>query len=318
MKILSLFSGAGGLDLGFIRAGHEVLWANDVDADCVESYRRNIGEHIVHADICDIDTSILPDADVVVGGFPCQGFSRANLRRSESDSRNALYLQFLRVVRAKKPKYFLAENVRGLRSMSGGRVLKMIVEDFADAGYSVKDDLFNLADFGVPQSRWRVIIIGTRSDLPSSGEPNFPTPTHAGRGELMGLRPWITIAEGLAGVPEPTEPGHGLLNHICSKYKVTNRDFTGHRRTDPGKPSPTILARGNGKGGVCAIQHPKNHRRLSVRESAMVQTFPDSFEFFGGTNSMYRQVGNAVPPLFAEVLAREFVKVEESRVDVAV
>jgi len=105
----------------------------------------------------------------------------------------------------------------------------------------------------------------------------------------------------LADIPEPADK-HTLINHICSKYKVTNRNFTGHRTTDPTKPSPTILARGNGKGGVCAIQHPENHRRMSIREQAIIQTFPNSFEFIGSMNSCYRQVGNAVPVNFGKAL----------------
>ena len=100
---------------------------------------------------------------------------------------------------------------------------------------------------------------------------------------------------------KPDEP-HNLPNHICSQYKVTNRNFTGHRTTDPEMPSPTILARGNAKGGVCAIQHPRNHRRMSIREQAIVQTFPLGFEFIGRMNSCYRQVGNAVPVTFGRAL----------------
>ena len=116
---------------------------------------------------------------------------------------------------------------------------------------------------------------------------------------------WISISDALAEIGEP-DTATNLTNHICSNYKVTNRNFTGHRTTDPDKPSPTILARGNGGGGVCAIQHPKNHRRLSVRESAVIQTFPLDFTFSGGLMSTYRQVGNAVAVKFAEALATGF------------
>jgi DNA (cytosine-5)-methyltransferase 1 len=151
--------------------------------------------------------------------------------------------------------------------------------------------------------------MGCRKDLPENCFPEFPAKTHA-RVHHNGLRPWVTIAGALQGVPEPGDPTCNLLNHVCSRYKVTNRNFTGHRRTDPDKPSPTILARGNGQGGVCAIQHPRNHRRLSVRESALIQTFPLDFFFSGALNSMYRQVGNAVPPLFAELLGRKLKEVE--------
>ena len=303
MKIVSLFAGAGGLDLGLIKAGHEVIWANDIDQDSCNTYANNIGQHIICEDIADIKFSEVPDADVIVGGFPCQGFSMANLLRKPEDSRNVLYKYFFQLVKSKQPKYFLAENVRGILSLGKGEIIKQIVKDFEQAGYRVDYSVFNTANFGVPQSRVRVIIAGTRKDLPESLNYKFPEP-------LVEKSDWVSIGEALSEIPEP-EDNHNLLNHICSKYKVTNRNFTGHRRTDPNKPSPTILARGNGKGGVCAIQHPKNHRRMSVRESALIQTFPIDFEFTGSMTSMYRQIGNAVPVLFAKQLGKQLTKLEE-------
>lgn len=302
MKIVSLFSGAGGLDLGLIQAGNEIIWANDIDSDSCETYSRNIGSHIVCKSISEIDPSQIPDCDAVVGGFPCQGFSMANIRRSSEDERNKLYKYFFNVILTKQPRYFLAENVRGILSLDRGNAIKRIVSDFESAGYRVKYNIFNVSDFGVPQHRIRVIISGTRKDLPESLNFIFPKTTHS-RGN------WVTIGEALEGIPEP-ESSHDLANHVCSKYKITNRNFTGHRKTDPNKPSPTILARGNGKGGVCAIQHPRNHRRMSVRESAIIQTFPLNFEFSGNLGSMYRQVGNAVPVLFGKKLGEKLRELE--------
>lgn len=311
MRIISLFSGAGGLDSGLIKSGHEIIWANDFDPDCVETYRENIGSHIVLGNIENISSAEIPDGDVVVGGFPCQGFSQANMLRLEDDERNKLYLEFLRVVREKRPMWFLAENVRGILSLAGGKAIKRIEHDFASAGYRVQKQLFNTADYGVPQTRWRVVIAGTRSDLNEKLDFPYPQPTHS-KEAGNGLRPWVSVGEALQDIPEP-EDSHSLLNHICSKYKVTNRNFTGHRTTDPDKPSPTILARGNGKGGVCALQHPRNHRRMSVREQAIIQTFPFNFKFCGQLNSCYRQVGNAVPVLFARCLGEMLVRVDELR-----
>ena len=311
MNIVSLFSGAGGLDLGLTQAGHNILWANDSDQDAVATYRANNGSHIELGKIEEISSDDIPRGDVVVGGFPCQGFSQANLLRFEEDVRNRLYLEFLRVVRATRPKYFLAENVRGILSLANGGAINRIEEDFNNCGYHVNTQLFNLADYGVPQSRFRVIIAGSRLDLSQSHKFKFPKPTHSDPSKPVPNQrpPWVTISEALREIPEPDEC-HRLPNHICSQYKVTNRNFTGHRRTDPNKPSPTILARGNGKGGVCAIQHPRNHRRMSVRESAIIQTFPLSFEFFGKINSCYRQVGNAVPVKFAFYLGKQLKKAE--------
>jgi DNA (cytosine-5)-methyltransferase 1 len=219
-----------------------------------------------------------------------------------------LYRQFLRVVRDTKPQYFLAENVRGILSLDGGRAIEQIETDFSSLGYRVQKRLLNAADFGVPQNRLRVIIAGTRQDLGPECDFQYPSPTHS-KAQGDGLAPWVTVGEALAGIPEPGGP-ESLPNHVCSKYKVTNRNFTGHRTTDPNKPSPTILARGNGRGGVCAIHHPGNHRRMSVRESAVVQTFPLDFEFAGKLNSCYRQVGNAVAVLFAERLGEQLHKLE--------
>jgi DNA (cytosine-5)-methyltransferase 1 len=230
-----------------------------------------------------------------------------------------LYKYFLRVVEAKKPPYFLAENVRGILSLEGGSAIEKIVGDFSDLGYRVQYKLFNLADYGVPQTRMRVIISGTRQDLPEKCDYIFPPPTHSKNIQVEspqliddGIKPWITSGDALKDIPEPNEDGTNLLNHVYSKYKVTNRNFTGHRFTDPNKPSPTILARGDGKGGVCAIQHPKNHRRMSVRESAVIQTFPMDFEFIGKMGSCYRQVGNAVPVLFAKRLGKQLSALEEN------
>jgi DNA (cytosine-5)-methyltransferase 1 len=305
MDVISLFSGAGGMDRGFIEAGHTIIWANDHDPDAVRTYRANIGQHIVEGNIENIDASVIPDADILIGGFPCQGFSVANLRRSTDDERNKLYRELLRILSTKKPKYFLAENVRGILSLDGGQVISLIVQDLSYCGYDVEYRALNAVNYGVPQNRSRVIIVGKRKDIAQGFQ--FPDATHAQNSSY--LNKWITISEALAGIPEPNEE-HCLSNHICSQYKVTNRNFTGHRTTDPNKPSPTILARGNGKGGVCAIQHPRNHRRLSVRESALIQTFPIEFTFYGSLNSMYRQVGNAVPVRFARKLAEQFRELE--------
>ncbi len=300
MNIVSLFAGAGGLDLGLIQAGHNIIWANDIDKDSCETYKKNIGCHIICDDIKNIDSSIIPDCDVIVGGFPCQGFSLANRYRTVDDERNSLYLEFCRIVKEKRPRYFIAENVKGILSIDNGNSIKIIVDDFSKIGYTVKYKLFNMADYGVPQSRMRVIIVGKKVDQPL--DFSFPEPTH-------NKTNWVSISKALKDIPEPDE-SNSIPNHVCSAYKISNRNFTGHRITDASKPSPTILARGNGKGGVCAIPHPNNERRLSVRESALIQTFPLNFTFTGKLGSMYRQVGNAVPVLFGKILGEQLKKIE--------
>ena len=302
MKIISLFSGAGGLDLGLIQAGHEVIWANDIDKDAVATYKENIGSHIICEDIKNIDISALPDADVVVGGFPCQGFSQANRLRTLGDDRNQLYRFFYNTIKTKQPKFFIAENVKGILSLGKGEAIKQIVADFEAAGYVTSITLVNMANYGVPQTRQRVIIIGQRTDLGKEMLFSVPEPTHT-------KDRWVTIKEAIDHFPDPNTE-NSVLNHVYSAYKVVYRNFTGHRKTDPDKPSPTVLARGNGGGGVCAIPHYNGKRRLTIRESASIQTFPEDFHFVGAMNSCYRQIGNAVPVLFAKKLGKELKKVE--------
>ncbi len=308
MKIISLFSGAGGLDLGMIQAGNKVIWANDIDKDAVATYEENIGKHIVCEDIKNIDIETLPDADAVVGGFPCQGFSQANLKRALDDDRNQLYRFFYNTIKIKQPKYFIAENVKGILSLGKGEAIKQIVNDFNEAGYITTVNLVNMANYGVPQTRQRVIIVGQRRDLGKEMRFRFPEPTHSKDGKDKPK--WVTISEAIGHFPDP-DTDNDVLNHIYSAYKVEYRNFTGHRKTDPNKPSPTILARGNGGGGVCAIPHYNGERRLSIRESASVQTFPEDFHFNGAMNSCYRQIGNAVPVKFAKALGEELIRLEK-------
>lgn len=310
MKIISLFSGAGGLDLGLIQAGNQVIWANDIDKDAVATYKENIGDHIICDDIKNIDISTLPDADVVVGGFPCQGFSQANRLRTLEDDRNQLYRFFYNTIKIKQPKFFIAENVKGILSLGKGEAIKQIVADFEAAGYITSVNLVNMANYGVPQTRQRVLIIGQRVDLGKELLFKFPEPTHSKNGELS---KWVSIKEAIDHFPDP-DSENNTLNHIYSAYKVEYRNFTGHRETDPDKPSPTILARGNGKGGVCAIPHYNGKRRLTIRESASVQTFPENFHFVGTMNSCYRQIGNAVPVLFARKLGEELMRLEKEEI----
>ena len=291
MRVVSLFSGAGGLDLGFIKAGHEVVWANDFDADAVATYKKNIGEHIVLGDIKEIDADTIPDCDIIIGGFPCQGFSVANTKRNALDERNQLYKEFVRILEAKKPKYFLAENVKGILSLEKGAVIAAIVDDFEAKGYRVVYKLLNAADYGVPQTRQRVIIVGVRDDL--DVDFKYPEPTNSKSGE-DGLPKWVSVSQAIGHYPDPDEP-NDVPNHVYSKYKMILNGYMGKRPIDPNKPAPTITARGDRKGGVVVHPHPNRTRRMTVREIATIQSFPDSFEFVGSNTDCYRQIGNAVP-----------------------
>ena len=307
MKIVSLFTGAGGFDLGFIQAGHEVVWANDIWAPATETYKLSIGPHINCQDIREVPSEQIPDCDMVIGGFPCQGFSVANTKRNTGDERNLLYLEFIRILKDKRPKFFLAENVKGIKSLGQGKVFEMIVNDFSSIGYKVKHAVLNAADYGVPQTRERVIIFGTRIDV--SINVDFPPePTHQkvnGVSLFHDRQKWVGVGEALMDIPEPDEI-HSLKNHEASKYKLRFNGYIGHRTIDPNMPCPTITSRGDDKGGVVIHHHPNNKRRLSAREAAIVQSFPIDFEFFGTKTTVYRQVSNAVPPRLANAIAKQF------------
>jgi DNA (cytosine-5)-methyltransferase 1 len=302
MKVISLFSGAGGMDLGFLRAGHSIVWANDTYADAVASYRNNIGAHIHEGAIeC---VSPVPHGDIVIGGFPCQGFSVANRTRRASDSRNTLYLELLRVLKEKRPLYFVAENVKGIYSLDRGAVFRMILNDLRDAGYGVQHAVLNAADYGVPQRRERVFIVGYL--LGTARPPEFPPRrTHANpsMAKALGLPPWVGVGEALRALPAPG-PNNAIANHDdWSAYKLRFNGHLGHRRVNPALPAPTLTARGDEKGGVVVIHHPSNKRRISPREAATIQGFPTDFVFSGTRTSVYRQVANAVCPPVAQALA---------------
>lgn len=302
MDIVSLFSGAGGLDFGLLQAGHNILWAIDIDKDAVSTYKANIGDNIVLDDITKIDFSSLPDCDLIIGGFPCQGFSVANTKRHIKDTRNTLYKQLIRVIHAKRPTFFLAENVKGILSLGKGEVIKEIISDFQSIGYKVKYKLLNAADYGVPQTRMRVIIVGVREDI--DFDYQYPEPTNSQYGSLTTAQ-WVSVGEIMDEIPDPDLPNN-LPNHQYSKYKLGFNGYIGHRPLDPSKPAPTVTGRGDDKGGVVILPHPNGLRRMSGRELAAVQSFPLNYEFCGSLSSVYRQIGNAVPPLLSYAVAKEF------------
>lgn len=307
MRVVSLFSGAGGLDFGFIKAGHQILWANDLYRDAVETYQKNIGNHIVCEDISKISTSDIPDCDIVIGGFPCQGFSVANTKRHVDDERNVLYKQLLRVIRDKNPKFFLAENVKGILSIGKGKVFQMILDDFQSIGYNVQYRVLNAADYGVPQTRLRVIIVGVRKDV--HFEYKYPSPINSKDG-ANGLPRWVSVSDALKDIPDPDLPNN-LPNHNYSKYKLSFNGYIGHRPLNPDMPAPTVTARGDDKGGVVILPHPTAARRMSCRELATIQSFPLDYEFQGNRSSVYRQIGNAVPVLLGYAVAKQFNLYEE-------
>ncbi|MDR3450371.1 MAG: DNA cytosine methyltransferase [Alphaproteobacteria bacterium] len=312
MKIVSLFSGAGGLDLGLQWAGHDIVWANDIFDAAIDTYKANIGDHINNQDICKVKLSSIPDCDAVVGGFPCQGFSMANMGRTLGDPRNQLYRQMVRIVREKQPRFFVGENVKGLLSLGKGKALEEIKHNFAQAGYRVHHHVVNAADYGVPQSRMRLLIIGIREDIANVSDI-LPIQTHADPAIAfkLKLKPWITVGEALAHFPEPTDDGE-IPNHQCSQYKLRFNGHLGHRYIDPNRPAPTVTGRGDERGGVVVLHHPNNRRRMTARELAAVQSFPDDFVFSGAKTTAYRQIANAVPPLLGKAIGLMLAKANAS------
>ena len=161
---VSLFCGAGGLDMGFERAGFRTIWANDFDKDACKTHQNWSRAKVVCGDIGKVDISQIPDSDIILGGFPCQGFSLSGPRKID-DSRNVLYKHYVRIVKEKQPLIFVGENVKGLLTMGDGKIIEAIIAEFSDCGYDVFLQLVNAKDFGVPQDRERVIICGFRKDL---------------------------------------------------------------------------------------------------------------------------------------------------------
>jgi DNA (cytosine-5)-methyltransferase 1 len=206
-------------------------------------------------------------------------------------------LQLLRVLKAKQPRFFVAENVKGIKSLGGGKVFDLILSDFRSAGYSVQHAVLNAADYGVPQRRERVFFVGARNNL--GIELDFPPPcTHAPSeiAGISGLRPWVGMGEALNGIPDPDKENQ-LENHDYSHYKLRFNGYLGHRTIDPLLPAPTITARGDDRGGVVVIHHPSNHRRLTAREAAIIQSFPLDYRFYGPKTTVYRWLMPSRPGL---------------------
>lgn len=293
--VTSLFCGAGGLDMGFENAGFKTIWANDIDKDACETHKSWSTADVVCEDIKKIQFEDVPKTDIILGGFPCQGFSLAGPRKID-DKRNTLYRFFSTMVGEKQPYAFVAENVKGILTLGNGLVIEAIISDFEEKGYKVVPYSVNAADYGVPQDRERVFLIGIRDDLDYTFD--FPEP----------FRKKVTIREALENVPEPKN------EDICYA-PFSSRYMSRNRRRDWDEVSYTIPAMAKQ-----VPLHPSSPkmikvdkdlwkfgegvtRRFSWQEAAAIQTFPLGMEFAGDLTSKYRQIGNAVPVKLAEVVA---------------
>ncbi len=336
---ISLFSGAGGLDLGIEAAGFTTRLCTDIDDHSCQTLELNkAGNHgfleeatIAQRNIKEYSTDeILKDArlskkqvDLVYGGPPCQAFSVFGKRQGTNDPRGTLIWDYIRVIHEIQPRSFIFENVAGLLTIEGGSLFKQILEELSNDEngqpmYKLSYALYNTAAYGVPQYRQRIIVYGIRGNDDVAPVP-IPKETHYTQPDqpIIGLLPPVTVGDALRGLPET--PTAEIPNHIgrvhgpaiierYSKMQYGERDSkTRINRLDPNKPSYTIVV-GSDKGGGKGHIHPYLPREVTPRESARMQTFPDYWEFTGTSRHPIRQVGNAVPPLFAGVIASNLLR----------
>lgn len=309
--VVSFFAGCGGLDLGFLggfaykngflaRLPFNIVAAYDNDRLCGETYVSNIGPHFLCLDLSRTRPSDMPASEVLIGGFPCQEFSICGPRRGLSSERGTLYRAMVGYAGEHRPKVVVAENVSHIAHLNEGRDLATILNDFHDVGYQMEVWHIRAPDYGVPQERNRVFFIGVRSDL--SGFPSRPKASFRNRhrstewaiGDLMGA------------------PRDSVANQ--DEFFTARRALSGHGQGDERskKDAPGYTVRANAKSRVQF--HYNLKRRLTIRECARLQTFPDNFRFPHSPTNSIRQIGNAVPPVLAHKIATkvaEFLRVAE-------
>jgi len=330
MNIVSFFAGAGGLDLGFQKVGYNVIWANEYDREIWETYEKNHPYTILDKrSIVDIHENEVPECDGIIGGPPCQSWSEAGALRGIEDKRGQLFFDFIRILKAKQPKFFLAENVSGMLLPRHKKALENIKKMFVESGYELSFKLLNASDFNVPQDRKRVFFIGIRTDLNIKFQ--FPSITFAkiNLGDTISdLHESVipALEKNISNGENCLVPNHeymigGFSTIFMSRNRVRNWD----------EPSFTIQA-----GGRHAPLHPQApkmlfveqnkrifvpkkedlYRRLSVRECARIQTFPDDFIFYyKKVAAGYKMIGNAVPVNLAKFLAQQ-IKIQLSKTQV--
>lgn len=303
-KVVSLFSGCGGADLGML-GGFEfngktyspnpfsIAYALDIDEKALNTHKLNFqAGKVVCGDICDIKSEDIPDHDVLVGGFPCQSFSTVNPTKDPFDDRANLYKQMVRIAKEKQPKVFIAENVKGLLTLHKGTIISRVLKAFEDAGYVVQKELIRCADYGVPQKRERVIIVGVRKDIKKAY--TFPTPPNENN--------WIPLS---VAVPELkiSDKKYYFSEKAVRGMKNAKKNMKRGLAQNLNEPSLTVtshLAKVslNSRDPVLLVEPEKElYRRFTPREAARIQSFPDTFQFAGSETDAYRQIGNAIPPV---------------------
>ena len=305
LKVASLFSGCGGSDLGTVggfsylgneypKLPFEIAYAVDFDKDAVLTYNRNFSHKAVCGDVTKIDIEKdIPEIDVLIGGFPCQSFSTLNPTKDTNDARANLYKEIVKVLHQKQPKCFVCENVKGLMTLQNGNILKKIEGEFAAQGYRVCHQLMRAVDFGVPQRRERVIIVGIRNDY--AGNYEYPTP-------LLDENEWVPIREVVKELAIPDEKYYfsqraveGMKNAKQNMKRGLWQSLDGPCLTLTSHLAKVSL---NSRDPVLLVDAKKElYRRFTVAEAAGIQSFPEDFVFPGADNRSYKQIGNAVPPV---------------------
>jgi len=319
MKIAAFFSGAGGLDLGFEKAGFDVVWANEYDKEIWETYEKNHPHTTLDKrSITKIEASEVPDCDGIIGGPPCQSWSAAGALRGIADKRGQLFFDFVRILDAKQPRFFLAENVSGMLLPRHAAALENIKAMFKECGYTLSFKLVNVADFGIPQDRKRVFFIGYRSDL--NKQFTFPSSEGYQKSNLQEILYDIkdsaipALDKNYSNKDKCKIANHEyMIGGFSSMYMSRNRvrawdevSFTiqaggRHAPIHPSAPKMPLVAKDK---RIFAPGKEHLYRRLSVRECARIQTFPDDFKFYyNKVAAGYKMIGNAVPVEFAKILA---------------
>ena len=341
MKIIDLFSGVGGLSQGFENNGFETVVAIDFWDDAIKTYNHNRKNKVgITMDVTQFNDELITNIvkehkiDGIIGGPPCQGFSTARLSNITerigkiNESRNNLYLEFFRTVNIVRPKFFLIENVRGLVSSNKGAFVNDIIERFGGIGYNVSYKILNASDYGVPQNRQRVFFVGMLEcefefpekfeykvstkeaimDLIQSDENKIQKYSSLPKNEYQkmmrnGMKTIknheVTIHNEQTTNVISMVPNGGNIKSLPSEYWNIRKYNKAFQRMNSELPSNTIDT------GHRNYFHYKENRIPTARESARIQSFPDSFEFLGTKGSQYKQIGNAVPPLLSKVLAKK-------------
>jgi len=352
---VELFAGAGGLSLGLEKAGFNVVLANEIEKDFATTFSLNHkNTKMICDDIHNIDFKEelkklnISQVDLLSGGPPCQGFSTVG-SKNEKDKRNSLFYEYIRAVFEIEPNYVIFENVSGFKTMYKGRAYKTLISELLELGYKTVSAILDASDFGLPQIRKRMIVIGWKKSLK---RVDLPTPTHCSEENILSLPKKLTLMDAISDLPQlkaneeknyyETEP----LNKYQKRMRENSKILTEHNSSNygekmleilslipyggtvndlpvrlrpkkyfsntyarllPDKPSPTIT-RNFGTPSSSRCVHPYQDRALSTREGARLQGFPDNYIFYGSKTSKNLQIGNAVPPIFGEIIAKKIIE----------